>query len=111
MVDEAWLGTVRLARDIGDISSLFPPGVTSVTDLPFTLYEAMRAALYFLSFETVPDPEDRPPKHIWLDGDRLTQWWNEVADRRQQRAKGDVAFGDMPQNEALKDMFPEVNFG
>jgi hypothetical protein len=111
MVDEAWLGTVRIARDTGDISSLFPAGVTNVADLPFTLYEAIRAALYFLSFEEVPDPEDRPPKYLWLDEERLAQWWKEVRERREAKFKGEPAINDMPQNQALKEIFPGVNLG
>lgn len=106
-MDEVWLDTVRLARECGNISSLFPPGVTRIWDLPFTLHLAIKSALYFLSFEEISDMQDRPPKRIWLDGDKMNEWWKAVRERHS--AGTEVA--EMPQNEALKDVFPGVSFG
>jgi hypothetical protein len=106
-VDEGWLDTVRIARDCGDISSLFPPGITRLWDLPFTLHLAIRQALYFLSFDNILEEADRPPKHIWLDAEKMTQFWQAV----EQRRKGDREIAEMPQNEALKEIFPGVTFG
>lgn len=105
MLDEGWLETVRIARDCGDISSLFPPGVTRLVDLPHTLHTAIRTALYFLKFEELPKDE-RPPKHYWLDGEKMTTWWREVEQRREDKMKGDGAIHDMPSNEdVLKQVF------
>lgn len=106
-MDEAWLDTVRMARDCGDISSLFPPGITHLWQLPYTIHVAIKSALYFLSFENLMHQEDRPPKHIWLDGEKMEQWWKAVTARREQ--PHEVA--EMPQNEALADIFPGVKFG
>lgn len=99
-----WLNTVRLARDIGDISSLFPPGITRLYDLPFTVFNAIRLALYFLSFEELPEKE-RPPKAIWLDEERMQSWWNEVKANREAEGKGEGDMSSMPQNDLLKEVF------
>lgn len=104
-MDEGWLDTVRLARDIGDISSLFPPGITRVWDLPHTIFNAIRMALVFLAFEQLKE-EERPPKSIWLDGDRMTAWFAEVKRNRESEARGDGSTMNMPQNELLREMFP-----
>jgi hypothetical protein len=106
-VDEGWLDTVRMARDCGDISSLFPPGITHLWQLPHTIHTAIRSALYFLTFDELPYPEDRPPKRIWLDSEKMADWWRAVKERR----TGDQEVAEMPQNEALKEMFPGVKFG
>lgn len=102
-MDEEWLNTVRLARDIGDISSLFPPGITRVYDLPFTIFNAIRMALYYLTFEELEEKE-KPPKKIWLDADRMKQWAAEVKANRESRAKGEGDTMSMPQNDLLKQM-------
>jgi hypothetical protein len=105
-VDEAWLDIVRIARDCGDISSLFPPGVTRLCDLPHTIHRAIRMALYFLSFDNIIEPQDKPPKYIWLNGEKMEQWFQAV----KERAKSDKGVNEMPQNETLKEMFPGMTF-
>lgn len=105
-MDETWLDTVRIARDCGDISSLFPPGVTRLCDLPHTLHRAIRMALYFLSFDNIIEKEDKPPKRIWLDGEKMEEWWRQVEARRESPDGREVS--KMPQNELLKEMFPGV---
>lgn len=101
MLDEVWLSTVRLARDIGDISSLFPPGITRLTDLPFTIHNAISAALNFLGFSELEEKE-QPPKRIWLDGEKMKTWWAEVKRVRKAEAEGHGDQGEMTKN-ALKD--------
>lgn len=86
-MDEAWLATVRLARDIGDISSLFPPGITRLIDLPYTIHNLILAALGFLSFDELPD-EEKPPKAIWLVEEKMKAWWAEVKRLREAQASG-----------------------
>lgn len=94
---------MRLARDIGDISSIFPPGISRLYDLPFTIFNAIRLALHFISFEELPR-EERPPKKIWLDGDRMTEWWREVEENRKRKLRGEGDTMNMPQNSLLKQM-------
>lgn len=101
---------MRLARDCGNISSLFPEGVTRLCDLPHTIHTAIRMALHFLKFEEMPEEEDRPPKHIWLDADRMDQWWKEVKAAHESRNKGEPALRDMDKNKAMEDIFPGVKF-
>lgn len=79
------MDTVRLARDMGTVSTLFPPGVEVLTDLPHNLFTAIRLALNFLAFEELPE-EDQPPKRIWLDRDRLGEWFEKVKKRREEQA-------------------------
>lgn len=93
-----------MARDCGDISSLFPPGVTRLWDLPYTIHSAIRMALYFIGFEEYRESE-RPPKRIWLDADKMKQWWQDVKAAREEEGKGNGAINDMPQNALMKEMF------
>jgi hypothetical protein len=97
MTSSAWLQTVRIARDCGDISCLFPPGVKSIVELPYTLFNAIHMALYFLSFEELPK-EERPPKRIWLNADLMEAHWEAVTRMRRDRSKGED-ISDLPQNE------------
>lgn len=105
-MDDVWLDTVRLARDCGDISSLFPPGITRIWDLPHTLFHAIRTSLHFLRFEELPRDE-QPPKGIWLDEDKMKQWWREVEQAREDKYKnpngGD--YRNMPQNALIAEWF------
>jgi hypothetical protein len=110
-VDEAWLNMVRMARDLGDISSLFPTGIKRIWDLPHTLASAIRMGLYYLSFEELPEKE-RPPRHIWLDPKKMDAHWAQVKADREREMKGQGSINDMPENALLKDMFgPRVNVG
>lgn len=88
MTDEAWIDTVRLARDMGTVRELFPEGITDLRDLPHTMFEATRLGLVFLGFEELGE-KDTPPKRIWLDGDKLEAWFDEVRKRREREAKGE----------------------
>lgn len=103
MVDEGWLNTVRLARDCGDLSSLFPPGITRAVDLPFTVSQAIRMGLFYLSLEELPTKE-RPPRHIWQDAEKMDAWFQEVKRNREAEIKGEGT-GDMPQNQLLSHIF------
>lgn len=56
-------------------------------DLPFTIHNLILGALGFLSFDELPD-EERPPKNIWLDGDKMKAWWVEIRRMREARDGG-----------------------
>jgi hypothetical protein len=101
MCDSAWLSLVRTARDIGNIESLFPPGITRLIDLPFTIHNAIFAALGFLSFDELPE-EERPPERIWLDPDRMKAWWDDIKRARKAKAEGHGDYSSMEKN-ALAD--------
>lgn len=95
---------MRIARDCGDISSLFPQGITRLWDLPYTIHNAIRMALYFLSFENLPTKE-QPPKKIWLDPEKMKYWSDEVMRNRELESQGQGDYQSMPQNDLVKQMF------
>lgn len=110
-MDEAWLNTVRLARDCGNISSLFPRGITRLVDLPHTIHSAIRTALFFLSLEKLPKDE-QPPRHIWLNAERMEEWWVGVEQRRETKHNPDkIDTSKMTENAMLKDLVVGGNFG
>lgn len=88
------------------MSSLFPRGVTSLGDLPHTIHEAIVLALQFLRFEEMPK-EDRPPRAIWFDGEKLQEHFAAVDKRNEEKYSTDKdgnsqAIEDPVQNEAAK---------
>lgn len=38
----------------------------------------------FLSFEEL-EPDERPPRAIWLDGEQMTAWFDNVKRRREEK--------------------------
>lgn len=99
------MDTVRLARDAGDIAPLFPEGLTLAT-LPYTLHDAIKLALYWLSFDELPSDE-RPPRDIWMDGEAMSDHWRKV--ERDRKAKygddsGAAVDGDSSENEYLNGL-------
>jgi hypothetical protein len=95
---------VRLARDFGDVSSLFPPDFDDLRDLPHSLFEAIRMAALFLSFDEL-DTDERPPKRIWLMPEQLNAWMEAVnAKRRSGSSDMDREIEDPVQNMAARDL-------
>lgn len=81
MTDEAWIDTVRLARDMGTVRELFPRWFNDLRDLPHTLFEAIRLAFLFLSWDELPEDE-RPAKRIWLNAKALKDHFEAVKRKR-----------------------------
>lgn len=75
---------MRLARDLGTVRELYPEGIKEVTDLPHTLFTAIRLALNFLGFEELPNDEV-PPKRIWLDTEKLQEHFKKVEKIREKK--------------------------
>lgn len=73
-----------MARDSGDVSSLFPEGITSMRDMPWTLHRAIGMGLSFLRMEELPEDE-QPPRNIWFDPDRMDEHWAAVRQRREEK--------------------------
>lgn len=69
------------------MSLLLPEGITHLADLPHNLHDAIRLALFFLSFEDLPKKE-QPPRHIWLDNERMREWSDMVKRMREDEMKG-----------------------
>ena len=69
---------------MGDVSSLFPPGVTHLADVPYHLHDAISRGMSYVGFDELPSDE-RPPKHIWLDEEKLRKWFDAVEKRREEK--------------------------
>lgn len=95
---------MRLARDFGDVSSLFPPDFDDLRDLPHSLFEAIRMAAVFLSFDEL-DADEQPPKRIWLVADKLAEWMDAIAAKRRTGASGmNQEIEDPVQNRAAEGL-------
>lgn len=92
---------MRIARDLGTVSHLLPDGIRSLRDAPYRLHQAIKAGLMFLSFEELPE-EDMPPRNIWLDGEKLSEWFDDVRRRHKEKASGREI--EDPQHNAALDM-------
>lgn len=69
------------------MSALLPEGITLLSDAPYNLVDAITMGLGFLGFEENA-PEDRPPKRIWQDPERLKAHWAAVRKRWKEGADG-----------------------
>lgn len=81
---DAWITTVRIAQSLGGLHTIFPEGVTRLSELPYTLHDAILAALNFISFDELLDDE-RPPRKLWGDGEKLNMWFEEVKRKRNEK--------------------------
>lgn len=90
------------------MSELLPDGIDDVRDAPHVLFEAIRSALVFLSFDELPKDE-RPPKRIWLDGDQLSEWFKHVERQRDRKYGGDGPgpIEDPVDNDAARSLIVE----
>jgi hypothetical protein len=66
------------------VSALLPDGVANLADCPHTLYEAIITGLRILGYEEFP-LDERPPKEIWVDGEKLVQWWEQTNRKRREK--------------------------
>jgi hypothetical protein len=83
------------------VSQLFPPHIHELADLPHTIFDAIRSAAIFLSFDELADDE-RPPRRIWRDGEKLSAHFDEVRRRRNQDTGHDIE--DPVENEAARHL-------
>lgn len=74
------------------MSELLPDGIDDVRDIPHVLFNAVRRALVFLSFSELPRDE-QPPRHIWLDDDKLKSHFDRVDRERKAKYGGDGGAG------------------
>jgi hypothetical protein len=97
--------TVRIARDFGTVAELLPDGCDDLRDCPHVVFDAIRTALVILSFDELTEDE-RPPKRLWTDGERLKAWFDEVKRRRDEKygGKGPGPIEDPVQNEAARGL-------
>ena len=103
LTSDAWIDTVRIARDFGDVSRLWPEGVDHLAEAPWTWFHAVRLAQIYLSFEELPDDE-RPPKRIWDDSEALNEHFRWVKAERDRKYKtGGGSSGGGGDDEAAED--------
>lgn len=69
------------------MAELLPEGVANVRDMPHRLFEAIRMALIFIGFGELPK-EERPPRSIWLDEEKLGSWFEQVERDRERKYGG-----------------------
>lgn len=88
------------------MSELFPPGIANVRDLPWRLFDAIRMALVFIGFEEL-EKEERPPRKIWLDDEKLQAWFDQVERDRERKFgnnKDTKMEGESVQNKASEQL-------
>lgn len=77
------------------MSAVLPEGIDHLADCPYTLHQAILFALRVLQYEEFPIDE-RPPKHLWLDTEKLDDWWEGVERKRKAKYSGK---GEQPEPE------------
>jgi hypothetical protein len=110
MTSEAWIDTVRVARDMGHgLRDLLPRWARSVADAPYSLVEHISFALTVLRWRENLDEHEIPPRKIWQDGDALRAWFDRVRDDRKREMRGESPdrsqeIEDPVQNEAARGL-------
>jgi hypothetical protein len=90
MTSEAFIETVRVARDLGHgIRDLLPPWAHSIADAPYSLVSNISFALTVLRWRENLDDHEVPPKRIWLNGDALKAWFETVKSNRRREMRGE----------------------
>jgi hypothetical protein len=75
--------------------------VRDLHDCPYTLFAAIRRAMFYLSFDELPK-EERPPKRIWDDDEAIEEWFAAI-ERKRKRDMTTPQVDDPVQNELTKD--------
>lgn len=90
---------------MGEVSVLFPEGISRLDDLPWTLHNAIIQAIYYLGYEEL-EKDERPPKRIWDRPDEMKAWWGMVERKRKEKYghDDDSGGGEEQTNAAVKDM-------
>lgn len=80
-------------------------GYDGLRDCPAPLFENIRLALMFLSWEELSEHE-QPPKRLWLNGPELQAWFARVKKDREREAKGEGRLDpdDAVENAAARDL-------
>jgi hypothetical protein len=98
--------TVRIARDFGTVAELLPDGIEDLRDAPHHVFEAIRTGLVILSFDEMV-PEERPPRRIWLNGEKLSAWLEQVERKRKTGGGSAGAIEDPVDNEAARTLIAD----
>lgn len=90
------------------MSALLPEGVTSVADAPYNLVNSITMGLGYLGFEE-HSLEDRPPKRIWEDPEKLKAHWAAVRKRWKNEGGGEEAIEDPIDNAAAAGLIVGID--
>lgn len=87
------------------MSSLFPPGIEHLGDLPHTFHDALLFALQVISWDELPK-EERPKREIWLRPKELRRHFKRVEALRKEKygGGGDDIEGPTRRNAALDEL-------
>lgn len=96
---------MRVAKAFGGVRELFPPGITDLREMPYPWFQAIRHALVVVGWDEL-EPEFRPKKSIWMDGDALKAHFEWVEAVKKERFSGnpETAIEDPVENQAVKDL-------
>lgn len=93
------------------MSLLLPAGITSLLDLPYNIWYALRHALNFLGFDEL-EKDEVPRKAIWLDGKEMRSHMKKVDSMRRAKYGGQAdrmsdepIDGPVSNNQAMKDLY------
>jgi hypothetical protein len=93
---------LRIVRDTGGLSLLL--GEFDLRDAPYTLFAAIHTGLFFLGFDDW-EVDERPPKSVWLDSDKLKEHVDGI---KQKRSQPDHQIdGPTERNALIKDLIVE----
>lgn len=109
MTGDAWLGAVRIARDMGTVELLLPDGIEDLRDCPFPLFDAIQRGLLILGWEELPRDE-RPDRSIWDDDEALVTHFERVDAERERKygsGGGSSAIEDPIENPAAAMLIAE----
>lgn len=79
---------MRFVREFGTVEQIMPQGITTLRELPYPLFNAVRVGMLYLGFEEL-SREDQPPRRIWQDSDALKVWFDDVRSRNGSRSEPD----------------------
>lgn len=73
-------------------------------DAPYTLFAAVHTGLFFLGFDDW-EVDERPPKSVWLDGDKLREHVDAIKQKRLNPER--EIDGPVEQNALIEDLIVE----
>jgi hypothetical protein len=76
---------LRTASALGDGSSLLPFNVDYVEDLPHDLAMAISHGLSILNWQENLAKDEMPPEWMWIFGDELDKWFDQVKRDRESK--------------------------
>lgn len=83
------------AREGGTGHSLWPPGMTSVLELPWDLLIAIQHAYRILNWQENLMPDEMPPSWMWPLEWELEEWFEDVERRRKEKYGTDGGTDDV----------------